>query len=85
MFQIVWLVLAIFVLTSTTGNFGKALVMGLGLRVLVSEWGDWLKNKDVLRQRLLWQIKNQWQNQELKWYLLGKTIMVGWLCLLLVQ
>ena len=85
LFQLVWVVLAIFVLTSTTGGFGKALVMGLGLRVLVSEWGDWLKNKDVLRQRLLWQIKKEWQNQELKWYLVGKTIMVGWLCLLLVQ
>ncbi len=85
LFQIVWLVLAIFVVTSTTGGFGKAVVMGLGLRVLVSEWGEWWKNKEVLRQKLLWQIKTEWQNQELKWYLIGKTIAVAWLCLLLVQ
>lgn len=85
LFQIVWLVLAIFTATSTTGSFGKAVVMGLGLRVLASEWMEWLKNKEELKRKLFWQIKKEWQNQELKWYLAVKTIAVGWLCLLLVQ
>lgn len=85
LFQIVWLVLAIFTVTSVPGWFGRALVMVLGIRILLEEWRDWFKNKDVLRQKLLWQIKTEWQNQELKWYLIVKTITVGWLCLLLVQ
>lgn len=85
LFQIVWLVLAIFTVTSVPGWFGRALVMVLGIRILLEEWRDWLKNKNVLRQKLLWQIKTEWQNQELKWYLIVKTIAVSWLCLLLVQ
>lgn len=85
LFQAAWLVLAIFTVTSVTGWFGRTLVMVLGIRILSEEWRDWLKNKDVLRQKLLWQIKTEWQNQELKWYLVGKTIVVFWLCLLLVQ
>jgi len=85
LFQAAWLVLAIFTVTSVPGWFGRALVMILGIRILLEEWRDWLKNKDVLRQKLLWQIKTEWQNQELKWYLIGKTIAVVWLCLLLVQ
>jgi hypothetical protein len=85
LFQAAWLVLAIFTVTSVPGWFGRALVMVLGIRILLEEWRDWLKNKEVLRQKLLWQIKTEWQNQELKWYLIGKTIAVAWLCLLLVQ
>lgn len=85
LFQVAWLVLAIFTVTSVPGWFGRALVMVLGIRILLEEWRDWFKNKEVLRQKLLWQIKTEWQNQELKWYLVGKTIVVSWLCLLLVQ
>ena len=85
LFQAAWLVLAIFTVTSVPGWFGRALVMVLGIRILLEEWRDWLKNKNVLRQKLLWQIKTEWQNQELKWYLIVKTIAVSWLCLLLVQ
>jgi len=85
LFQAAWLVLAIFTVTSVPGWFGRALVMVLGIRILLEEWRDWLKNKDVLRQKLLWQIKKEWQNQELKLYLIGKTIAVAWLCLLLVR
>lgn len=85
LFQVAWLVLAIFTVTSVPSWFGRALVMVLGIRILLEEWRDWLKNKEVLRQKLLWQIKTEWQNQELKWYLIVKTIAVAWLCLLLVQ
>ncbi|MCG2691511.1 hypothetical protein L6272_01645 [Microgenomates group bacterium] len=85
LFQAAWLVLAVFTVTSVPGWFGRALVMVLGIRILLEEWRDWLKNKDVLRQKLFWQIKKEWQNQELKWYLIGKTITVSWLCLLLVR
>lgn len=85
LFQVAWLVLAIFTVTSVPGWFGRALVIVLGIRILLEEWRDWFKNKEVLRQKLLWQIKTEWQNQELKWYLVGKTIVVSWLCLLLVQ
>lgn len=78
LFQLVWVVLAIFALTSTAGNFGKAVVMGLGLRVLVSDWGEWWKNKEELKQKLFWQIQKSVNNQELKWYLIVKTGLMVW-------
>ena len=79
LFQIVWLVLAIFVVTSTTGNFGKAVVMGLGLRVWVSEGREFVTNKPLLRQKLFWQIQKSGNDQELKWYMLVKIIVLVWL------
>ncbi|MDZ7586140.1 MAG: hypothetical protein U0946_00155 [Patescibacteria group bacterium] len=78
LFQLAWVVLAIFALSSTTGGFGKAVVMGLGLRVLVSEWGEFRKNKESLKQQLFWQVQAVINDQELKWYLLVKTGLIAW-------
>ncbi|MCX6816429.1 MAG: hypothetical protein NTZ93_00975 [Candidatus Beckwithbacteria bacterium] len=85
LFQLAWVVLAVFALTSTTNLFGKVLVIGLGLRVLFEEWREYLTNRDLLKQKLFWQVKKEISNNELKWYMGIKTIIFGWLCLLLAQ
>lgn len=83
LFQAVWLVLAIFTVTSVPGWFGQALVMVLGIRILLEEWREWLKNKDVLRQKLLWQVKTEMNERELKVYLIIKSLLIIWLGTLL--
>lgn len=85
LFQVVWLVLAIFALTSVAGIFGKVLVLALGLRVFTEEWQEWFKDRAMLEKKLLWQIKADWQEKEIKGYLIIKTILMAWLCLMLVR
>ncbi|MBU1084946.1 MAG: hypothetical protein ABIJ43_03765 [Candidatus Beckwithbacteria bacterium] len=69
LFQVVWVVLAVFTLSSVASWFGKALVMGLGLRMLVEEWRGWFSDKSKLKTSLFWQIKREVSMDELKWYL----------------
>ena len=73
LFQVVWVVLAVFTVTSVPNWFGKALVMGLGLRILVDEWRLWFKDKDKLKKQLFWQIKREISIDELKWYMYVMT------------
>jgi len=84
LFQASWVVLAVFALTSVASIFGKAMVVGLGLRILYEEWRDYLKDKETLKRWLFWQIKRKISNEELKWYLYGMTGIFAWLTLLLV-
>lgn len=79
LFQLVWVVLAIFALTSTGPLLGKSLVLALGLRILFEEWSEWLKDKTTLKQRLFWQIQGEWSDLELKIYLIIKTLIMAWL------
>lgn len=83
LFQAAWLVLAIFALTSTTGLLGKALVIGLGLRILFEEGKDWFKDRAGFEKKLLWQIKADWSDKEMKLYLLIKTGLIIWFARLL--
>lgn len=85
LFQLTWIVLAIFTMTSVPELFGQVLVISLGVRILVEEWREWLGNKEIFAQRLLWQVNKTWSPGEIKWYLISKTLLVGWLCLLLVR
>lgn len=84
LFQIAWVILALFALTSTASIFGKALVMGLGGRILLEEWQGYLSDKQTLKRLLFWQIKRQISNQELQWYLYVITGLFAGLSLLLI-
>lgn len=84
LFQLAWVILAIFTLTSTSEGFGKAVVMGLGLRVLVSEWGEWWKNKEELKKKLFWQVQKSMNDQELKGYMVVKIILFIWFVWLMI-
>ncbi len=84
LFQAAWLVLALFAITSVASMFGKMVVMGLGLRIMVEEWLEYRSDKALLKQRLFWQVQRQVSNQELKWYMYIGTVVFGWLTWLLV-
>jgi hypothetical protein len=57
LFQISWLVLTIFVMTSTAGLFGKGLVMGVGLHLLIEEWQSFQSQGNF--DWLFWQMKEK--------------------------
>lgn len=67
LFQIVWVGLAIFILTSTNSLFGQSLVIAIGLNLLVDEWESYLAKKDF--SWLFWQIKRIISPKEQKWFL----------------
>ena len=69
LFQVAWVGLAFFAITSTGGGFSRMLVMGLGLEMLVSQWMAYGQDKMQLKQELFWQIKREVSNLELKRYL----------------
>jgi hypothetical protein len=85
LFQLGWLGVALFALTSTAALFGKVTVLVLGLRILLEEWREWRQDKDLLKRHLLWQVKTDWPEKYLQRYLCGKTIILAWLCWLLVR
>jgi hypothetical protein len=84
LFQLVWVVLAVFALTSTVSSFGKGLVMGLGLHILTDEWRDYLRDRETLKRWLFWQIKRDISEREMKVYLYVMTGVFGLLTLLLL-
>jgi hypothetical protein len=77
LFQAIWVFLAIFVLTSTLSLFGKGFILGLGLRLLLEEWGDYLSDKEYLREWLFWQMNLEITDKRLKYYMIGISILVG--------
>jgi hypothetical protein len=73
-FQVLWLGLAIFALTSTSSLLGKAVVMGLGLHLLLNEWEDYLANPETLRSWLFWQVKREVSFKEQRYFLIAMTV-----------
>ena len=56
LFMVVWVLLAFFALTSTAGLFGKGVVMGLMLHILIDAWRLQKIDSQRLNERLFWQI-----------------------------
>ena len=79
LFQLAWVVLAFFAVTSSAGWFGKTLVLALGARILLEEWREWFADKPALKQKLFWQVKKEWSDAELKIYLVVMTLVFAWL------
>ena len=77
LFQVVWIVLAFFTLTSTASVFGKTLVMAIGFHLLIDEWEAILAGQSIAW--LFWQIKRPITPKEQKGFL---WIMTGVFCLL---
>lgn len=57
LFMIMWVPLAFFALTSTAGLFGKGVVMGLMLQILLDAWSMLKADPARLHVRLFWMIK----------------------------
>jgi len=82
LFQLVWLVLAFFTLTSTGSVFGKTLVMAIGLHLLLDEWEGILRKRTIYW--LFWQIKREVSLREQKVFLWAMTGGFSLLSLLLI-
>lgn len=74
LFVVIWVPLAFFALTSTTGLFGKGVVMGLMLHILADSWRLQQKDPRRLHVRLFWLIKREITDEERLVFL---TIMTG--------
>lgn len=57
LFMVVWVPLSFFALTSTSGLFGKGVVMGLMLHILTDTWRLQKMDPQRLHVRLFWLIK----------------------------
>lgn len=79
LFQLCWVVLAFFAVTSSAGWFGKTLVLALGGRILWEQWREYYGDRVGLRQKLLWQVKASWGEREVKFYLVGFTLVFAYL------
>lgn len=64
LFMVVWVPLAFFALTSTTGLFGKGVVMGLMLHVLYDSWKLQRVEPRRLHLRMFWLIKREVSDEE---------------------
>jgi len=69
--QIVLLILAVFVLTSSGSLFGSALILSLNLHLLKDEWEDFFKSKEHLADWLFWQVREPKLEEHLGVYLGG--------------
>lgn len=64
LFIVIWVPLAFFALTSTTGLFGKGVVMGLMLHILYDSWKLQRIDSYRLNERLFWQIGRVVRSEE---------------------
>ena len=70
LFQLAWVFLAFFTVTSTLSWLGKGLLMALGLHLLLDQWQRQRKSPLDLNRQLFWQIKRPVSLEEQKNYLL---------------
>lgn len=64
LFMVIWVPLSFFALTSTTGLFGKGVVLGLMLHILNDAWRLQKKEPRRLHVRLFWLIKRVVSDEE---------------------
>ncbi len=64
LFMAIWVPLSFFALTSTTGLFGKGVVMGLMLHILMDAWKLQKTEPRRLHIRLFWLIKREISDEE---------------------
>jgi len=84
LFQVAWVGLGLFAVTSVANFFGRMLVMSLGLRIMVEEWEEYKADKQALNKLLFWQIKREVSDKELKRYLQVMTGLFLWLTLMVL-
>lgn len=77
LFMTIWAPLAFFALTSTTGLFGKGVVMGLMLHILADAWRLQKKEPRRLHVRLFWLIKREINDEERLVFLWIMTAIFG--------
>lgn len=79
----VWVVLALFVITSTFNGFSRGLILGIGLVLAYDLFVDF-KDKLALKKRLFWPIAREMTDQELNASVFFFWIALGLLSLLAI-
>ena len=77
LFMAIWVPLSFFALTSTTGLFGKGVVMGLMLHILMDAWKLQKHEPRRLHIRLFWLIKREISDEERLVFLTILTVIFG--------
>lgn len=77
LFMAIWVPLSFFALTSTTGLFGKGVVMGLMLHILMDAWKLQKLEPRRLHIRLFWLIKREISDEERLVFLTILTVIFG--------
>lgn len=78
LFLFAWALLGLFLITSSPSDFGRGVVLGIGLDLMHGFYSDW-HHPDYLKQRLFWPIKRAFSMQELKTVVFAS---IGWFLLL---
>ena len=74
LFQLILLVFSFYIFTSGGSLFVSGLVAALNIHLLKDAWQEYLEKKtDHLKDWLFWQIKRDFNEREVKWYLVGVT------------
>lgn len=81
LFMVVWVPLAFFATTSTTLLFGKGVVMGIMLHILVDSWRLQKSDPRRLHLRLFWLVKREISEDERSMFLWVMTGIFGVLSL----
>lgn len=80
-FMAIWVPLAFFALTSTSGVFGKGVVMGLMLHILYDSWRLQRIDPVKLNRRLFWQVKQKFGAHEQMAFLIIISVIFLWFSL----
>ena len=77
LFMGIWVLLALFSLTSSLSFFGRGVVMGMMWHSLCDAWRLQRLNKQRLNQRLFWQIKREVSEEEKVGFLVVVSLIFG--------
>lgn len=78
LFVVAWASIGLFLITSSPSDFGRGVVLGIGLDLMYGFYHDW-PHKEYFKERLFWPIKRGFSMQELKSVVFAS---IGWFLLL---
>lgn len=84
-FQLILLILTVYVLSSSGSYFGAGLVLAINLHLLKDIWQDYVfRGKEALADYFLWQIKGWGVERYLKEYLILVSLVFGLISLVFI-
>lgn len=73
LFLIVYVVMTVFVLTSTGSVVGTGLMLGMGLHYTYDFW-RYSRSPEKFAKQYLWQVKKSFSDQEIRGFVIGWTV-----------
>lgn len=84
LFLLIYVGLAIYVLTSTGSVIGIGLILGIGLHLCIDLW-RYQKDEQKFRQEFLWQLKQQLSKQQINYLVIGFSLFFLLLSFLVIR